>query len=236
MANPFKPHDRSKPGTRMPPRPPCAVCGTLYEKHGTAPTCASHDYTDGGHIVLLVPAGAPVCANPLKGAAFREWQQHPLYPKGSTDAAALTNFDAGYRRGLEDAVGVMVLGEAHQWEEADDLLLAQAEVLSLVGLLAELNRMEEENHDDSLGGYCGSKVADFKRRYREAIKRNSSIPVLQLTYQDGWQNFICYLIDHCERETVTEEMLHRTAAAFLADPKYSRAGVAVGGEAQGEKP
>lgn len=39
------------------PKPPCAVCGTPYEKHGTAPTCASHDYTDGGHIVLLVPAG-----------------------------------------------------------------------------------------------------------------------------------------------------------------------------------
>lgn len=39
------------------PKPPCAVCGTPYEKHGTAPTCASHDYTDGGHIVLLVPSG-----------------------------------------------------------------------------------------------------------------------------------------------------------------------------------
>jgi hypothetical protein len=41
----------------VPARPPCAVCGTPYEKHGTAPTCASHNYTDGGHIVLLVPAG-----------------------------------------------------------------------------------------------------------------------------------------------------------------------------------
>lgn len=34
--------------------PPCTVCGTPYEKHGTAPTCASHDYTDGGHTVLVV--------------------------------------------------------------------------------------------------------------------------------------------------------------------------------------
>src|SRR4051812_14338456 len=27
------------------PRPPCAVCGTPYDKHGTYPTCASHHYT-----------------------------------------------------------------------------------------------------------------------------------------------------------------------------------------------
>src|SRR5512133_1203417 len=26
------------------PRPPCAVCGTPYEKHGSYPTCASHSY------------------------------------------------------------------------------------------------------------------------------------------------------------------------------------------------
>lgn len=29
------------------PRPPCIVCGTPYEKHGSYPTCASHQYTDG---------------------------------------------------------------------------------------------------------------------------------------------------------------------------------------------
>lgn len=29
------------------PRPPCTVCGVPYEQHGTAPTCASHDYSDG---------------------------------------------------------------------------------------------------------------------------------------------------------------------------------------------
>jgi hypothetical protein len=65
--------------------------------------------------------------------------------------------------------------QAHQWEEADDLTLARAEVLSLVGLLAELDRMEQENKDDALGGYCGAKVADFKRRYREAITRNGGV-------------------------------------------------------------
>jgi hypothetical protein len=27
------------------PKPPCTVCGTPYEKHGTYPTCASHHYT-----------------------------------------------------------------------------------------------------------------------------------------------------------------------------------------------
>jgi hypothetical protein len=27
------------------PRPPCAVCGTPAEKHGSYPTCASHPYT-----------------------------------------------------------------------------------------------------------------------------------------------------------------------------------------------
>lgn len=27
------------------PDTPCAVCGTPYGKHGTFPTCASHDFT-----------------------------------------------------------------------------------------------------------------------------------------------------------------------------------------------
>lgn len=32
--------------TKMAPkRPPCAACGTPYEKHGSYPTCASHPYT-----------------------------------------------------------------------------------------------------------------------------------------------------------------------------------------------
>lgn len=46
-------------------KPPCAVCGTPYEKHGTAPTCASHDYTDGGHITLVVSASG---VKPTRGA------------------------------------------------------------------------------------------------------------------------------------------------------------------------
>lgn len=71
--------------------------------------------------------------------------------------------------------GVNASAEAHQWEEADEPIQARAEVLSLIGLLAELDRMEQENKDDALGGYCGAKVADFKRRYREAIARNGGV-------------------------------------------------------------
>jgi hypothetical protein len=44
-------------------------------------------------------------------------------------------------------------------------------------------------------------------------------------FNDGWQFFVCYLIDHCEGEVVSEEMLGRTAAAFLRDPKYGAAAV-----------
>lgn len=30
-------------------KPPCTVCGTAYEKHGSYPTCASHPYTPDGN-------------------------------------------------------------------------------------------------------------------------------------------------------------------------------------------
>lgn len=39
---------------------------------------------------------------------------------------------------------------------------------------------------------------------------------------DVWANFPCYLIDHCEGETITEEGLQRALAAMLKDPKYRR--------------
>ena len=77
---------------------------------------------------------------------------------------------------LRRAAGERVDAKAHEWEDADDVTMARAEVLSLIGLLAELDRMEQENRDDSLGGYCGAQVADFKRRYREAIARNGGAP------------------------------------------------------------
>jgi hypothetical protein len=62
-------------------------------------------------IYIDVAAGVQGTRTADKGEAFREWQQDPLYPKGSTDTAALTNFDAGYMRGRADAAGVMVRTE-----------------------------------------------------------------------------------------------------------------------------
>jgi hypothetical protein len=38
---------------------------------------------------------------------------------------------------------------------------------------------------------------------------------------DG-EMFICYLIDKCERETITEESLHEWLADFLKNPRYHR--------------
>lgn len=36
-------------------RPPCTVCGTPYEKHGSYPTCASHPYEDGFRVGIAPP-------------------------------------------------------------------------------------------------------------------------------------------------------------------------------------
>lgn len=38
---------------------------------------------------------------------------------------------------------------------------------------------------------------------------------------DG-EMFICYLIDKCERETISEESLHEWLADFLKSPRYHR--------------
>lgn len=71
-----------------------------------------------------VPSGVKPSAQPDKGAAFREWQQDPLYPQGSSDTAALTNFDAGYMRGLAAAKAAV----ADQARAAGPAMLAAAGV------------------------------------------------------------------------------------------------------------
>lgn len=38
-----------------------------------------------------------------------------------------------------------------------------------------------------------------------------------------WENFPCYLIDHCEGDVITEEGLQHALAAMLANPQYSAA-------------
>lgn len=53
-------------------KPPCTVCGTPYEKHGSYPACASHPYTADGtcqHVGALV-AGV-FCGAPCPGAACK---------------------------------------------------------------------------------------------------------------------------------------------------------------------
>lgn len=37
----------------------------------------------------------------------------------------------------------------------------------------------------------------------------------------AWENFPCYLIDHCEGDVITEEGLQHALAAMLANPQYS---------------
>lgn len=38
------------------PRPPCTVCGTAEERHGSFPTCAAHPYTPDGNCGYVVGA------------------------------------------------------------------------------------------------------------------------------------------------------------------------------------
>lgn len=40
----------------------------------------------------VIPAGVTPPAQPDKGEAFRQWQQHPIFPH----AKAMTHFDAGW--------------------------------------------------------------------------------------------------------------------------------------------
>lgn len=52
----------------------------------------------------------------------------------------------------------------------------------------------------------------------------SALPTINPTpvgsFDDGWESFCCYLIDHAEGETISEEALHRWAAAFRSAPRY----------------
>lgn len=81
--------------------PPCTVCGTAYDKHGTFPTCASHPYTaDGkcGHVGTLV--GSVFTGAPCAGA---ECSAGCVRARGSTDVSGvIASHEAqGERRGSE---------------------------------------------------------------------------------------------------------------------------------------
>jgi hypothetical protein len=57
--------DQLMDGTALYARPPCTVCGTPYDKHGSYPTCASHPYTPDGncqHVIGAACVGAE-CKN-----------------------------------------------------------------------------------------------------------------------------------------------------------------------------
>lgn len=73
------------------PRPPCTVCGTAYEKHGSYPACASHPYSpDGrcGHVGTFadgrftgVPCAGAECRNGCArsaGVMASEPKQEPV--------------------------------------------------------------------------------------------------------------------------------------------------------------
>ena len=64
-------------GGTLAPKPPCTVCGTPYERHGSYPTCSSHPYTADGkcqHVGTLVGSvfsGAPCAGAECKNGCVR---------------------------------------------------------------------------------------------------------------------------------------------------------------------
>ena len=62
-------------------------------------------------------------------------------------------------------------------------------------------------------------VLENLRRYRERAE--------ELEATQPLQNLSCYLIDHCEGETITEEFLQRAVSDMLKIPTYAQGGVAL---------
>jgi hypothetical protein len=94
------------------PRPPCTVCGTPAEKHGTYPTCATHPYTGSdqcGHVIGARCVGAE-CRNGCVRARGVAVPRGPL----EQAAAGMQALEAGHDplcmavlRGKECTCGVL---------------------------------------------------------------------------------------------------------------------------------
>ncbi|OJY23574.1 hypothetical protein [Pandoraea sp. 64-18] len=57
--------------------------------------------------------------------------------------------------------------------------------------------------------------------FEQALHAAAPTPAAQSAGQEAAMNLACYLVDHCEGETVTEEGVQRWLAAMLASPLYA---------------
>ncbi|KVP59308.1 hypothetical protein WJ91_12590 [Burkholderia ubonensis] len=60
----------------------------------------------------------------------------------------------------------------------------------------------------------------------------AAAPADELAVSDGAQTFACYLIDHCEGETITEEAILSWLGKMAQEPRYARAAASPAAEAR----
>ncbi len=73
------------------------------------------------------------------------------------------------------------------------------------------------NYKDALHqkcSYCGNENLTAQKDAVAEVCCNDGL-VATVEGMDNVEHFICWLIDHCERDIITEEGLHRTYADFL---------------------
>ncbi|KWF29879.1 hypothetical protein [Burkholderia pseudomultivorans] len=70
---------------------------------------------------------------------------------------------------------------------------------------------------------------------RAALSRSPAMaaaaPADERAVSDGAQNFACFLIDHCEGETITEEAIQSWLGKMAQEPRYARAAASPAAEA-----
>lgn len=84
---------------------------------------------------------------------------------------------------------------------------------------------DEEPADECLVNRWGSSKKQYVEQFRAALQRLTRASAATVA-EPGASNFACYLVDHCEGETVTEEMVLHWLAAMMNSPQYAGATVA----------
>ncbi|WP_175867905.1 hypothetical protein [Burkholderia diffusa] len=88
------------------------------------------------------------------------------------------------------------------------------------GDVSRADALTDEQIARALAAWFAPDAGSFESRMRAAILAASPVEQHEAAPADA-ENFACYLIDKCERETVTEENVQAWLGAMLRDPQYA---------------